>query len=537
MVMFRRWLPAILAVFAALVCLPAYGQITQTETQKLLASDGSDSDRFGGAVSMDGSTLIVGASADADNGQDSGSAYIFDFEEAAWLETQKLTASDADAEDKFGVSVAIDGSTVIVGAPRTDERDYDAGSVYVFTFDGAAWVETQTLTASDGDAEDVFGVSVAINGNTVIVGALGSDDNGPASGAAYVYTFDGSSWIETQKLTEPGGAAGGYFGRAVEVDGNVTMVGASRIVGASGDNSGSVYVYTRDGTNWRLMQELKASNPDAEDRFGVSVAIDGNTAIVGAPGDDESGRNSGAAYAFSFDGTSWSEAQKLLASDGAASDGFGGSVASDGAKVIVGASFDADQGEGTGSAYAFTFDGTSWRETRKLIASDAAGEATFGVSVAIDGGPAIVGAANDSGNGEYSGAVYVYTLDGPTSVDIDIKPGSKRNPINLRSKGNIPVAILTSDTFDATQVNWETVRFGPSGATERHQRVHVRDADYDGDMDVILHFKIRDTGILCSDTDATLTGETFSGEEITGSDVIKIVKCPKNKKNKKKKRH
>jgi len=121
------------------------------------------------------------------------------------------------------------------------------------------------------------------------------------------------------------------------------------------------------------------------------------------------------------------------------------------------------------------------------------------------------------------------------NVGLDIKPGSKRNPINLRSKGNIPVAILTSDTFDATQVNWETVRFGPTGATERHQRVHVRDADYDGDMDVILHFKIRDTGILCSDTDATLTGETFSGEEITGSDVIKIVKCPKNKKNKKKK--
>ena len=100
----------------------------------------------------------------------------------------------------------------------------------------------------------------------------------------------------------------------------------------------------------------------------------------------------------------------------------------------------------------------------------------------------------------------------------------------------MPVAILTSDTFDATQVNWETVRFGPSGATERHQRLHVKDADYDGDMDVVLHFKTRDTGILCGDTEATLTGETFSGEVFTGSDVIKIVKCPKNKNNKKKKR-
>jgi hypothetical protein len=123
------------------------------------------------------------------------------------------------------------------------------------------------------------------------------------------------------------------------------------------------------------------------------------------------------------------------------------------------------------------------------------------------------------------------------SVPVDIKPGSDGNPINLGSKGNIPVAILTSDTFDATQVNWETVSFGPSGAAERHQRVHVKDADYDGDMDVVLHFKTRDTGILCGDTEATLTGETFSGEKFTGSDVVKIVKCPKNKKNKKKKRH
>jgi hypothetical protein len=121
-------------------------------------------------------------------------------------------------------------------------------------------------------------------------------------------------------------------------------------------------------------------------------------------------------------------------------------------------------------------------------------------------------------------------------VAVDIKPGSDRNPVNLRSKGNIPVVILTSDKFDATQVNLETVRFGPSGATERHQRVHVKDADYDGDMDVVLHFKSIDTGILCGDTKATLMGETFSGEEFTGSDVIKIVKCPKNKKNKKKRR-
>lgn len=119
------------------------------------------------------------------------------------------------------------------------------------------------------------------------------------------------------------------------------------------------------------------------------------------------------------------------------------------------------------------------------------------------------------------------------SVEIDVKPGSNKNPINLRAKnGTIPVAILTTETFDATQVDWETVRFGPSGATERHERLHVRDTDGDGDMDAKLHFKTRDTGIRCGDTEATLTGETFGGDAFAGSDIIETVKCPKNKKKK-----
>lgn len=112
-------------------------------------------------------------------------------------------------------------------------------------------------------------------------------------------------------------------------------------------------------------------------------------------------------------------------------------------------------------------------------------------------------------------------------VDIDIKPGSDRNPINLRSRGKIPVAILTSSTFDATQVDWETVQFGPGEATESHERIHVQDVDYDGDMDVVLHFKTQETGIVCSDTEATLTGETFAGDTFSSTDVITVVKCPK----------
>ena len=112
------------------------------------------------------------------------------------------------------------------------------------------------------------------------------------------------------------------------------------------------------------------------------------------------------------------------------------------------------------------------------------------------------------------------------AVSIDIKPGSDPNSINLKSKGKIPVAVLTTGPFDATQLNWETVLFGPEGATESHGRSHVEDVDDDGDMDVVLHFNTQDTGILCDDTEVTLTGETFGGEAITGTDSVEIVKCP-----------
>ncbi|MEE8120850.1 MAG: hypothetical protein V3T55_04940, partial [Anaerolineales bacterium] len=113
----------------------------------------------------------------------------------------------------------------------------------------------------------------------------------------------------------------------------------------------------------------------------------------------------------------------------------------------------------------------------------------------------------------------------PMTVTMDIKPGSTPNSVNPYSKGKVPVAILTAETFDATQVDWETVLFGPGGATESHGRAHVKDVDDDGDMDLVLHFNTQDTGIQCGDIEATLTGETFSGLLIRGSDAINTVRC------------
>jgi hypothetical protein len=277
------------------------------------------------------------------------------------------------------------------------------------------------------------------------------------------------------------------------------------------------------------VQKLMPIDLESEDDFGHSVALDGDTAVIGAWFEDDSGTtNNGAAYVFTRSGGVWTEQAKLLASDKDSFDNFGQSVALDGDTAVIGASRSDDSGTtNNGAAYVFTRSGGVWTEQAKLLASDKDNRDLLGLSVALDGDTAVIGGHNEVPDGT-PGVAYVFAPIGITSVEIDIKPGSLENPINLRAKkGTIPVAILTTETFDAAQVDWETVLFGPSGATERHERLHVGDTDGDGDMDAELHFRTRDTGILCDDTEATLTGETFAGDAFAGTDVIKTVKCPK----------
>ena len=182
-------------------------------------------------------------------------------------------------------------------------------------------------------------------------------------------------------------------------------------------------------------------------------------------------------------------------------------------------------------------------EVAKLIASDAAAADEFGFSVALAGDTAVIGAHKDDDVGSSSGSAYMFSLVSDTDgdVDIDIKPGSDPNSINPKSKGKIAVAILTTGTFDATTVYPLSVWFGPNGAAEAHGRGYIEDADGDGDLDLVLHFKTQDTGIACGDTEASLSGETFNGAPITGSDSIVTVGCKskgdkkgKNKKGKNK---
>ena len=337
------------------------GKLVET---KLTASDGSPYDEFGWSVAVngDGTTAVIGAREDDDAGSRSGSAYVYDLRRGAPVET-KLTASDGQSGDQFGRSVAVsgDGTTVVVGA-ITDDTDIDinVGSAYVYDLSGGAPVETK-LTASDGQAHDGFGRSVAVSGDgtTALVGASGNDaDAGAQAGAVYVYDLSGGAPVET-KLTASDGSSYDSFGWSVAVSGNGTTAFVSAI--GNDNNAGAVYVYDLSG-GAPVETKLTASDGQSGDQFGYSVAVsgDGTTALVGASGDDtDAGTQAGSAYVYDLSGGAPVET-KLTASDGQAQGTFGYSVAVSGdgrnprSTAFVGAPrHDTDAGSNAGSAYMF----------------------------------------------------------------------------------------------------------------------------------------------------------------------------------------
>jgi hypothetical protein len=382
--------------------------------QKLTASDGVVGDEFGSSVAVSGSTVVVGANYDdIDSSPNQGSAYIFELQGESWVETQKLVASDGAAGAVFGLSVAISGATIVVGAQFDDiGGNGDQGSVYVFELQDGSWVETQKLTASDGAAFDFFGHAVAVSGATIIVGAQSDDIGGNGDqGSAYVFKRQGGGWAETQKLVASDGAAGDLFGRSVAISGSTIVVGAQGHNIGSNQFQGAAYVFNRQGGSWIEAQRLTASDGAAVDQFGSSVAVNGSTIAVGAQGDGIGGNQlQGSAYIFERRGGSWVEAQKLTASAGAAFDQFGISIAVSGSSIVVGAFGDDIGGNGDqGSAYVFKRRGGSWVETRKLVASDGAAGDEFSLSVAISGSAIVVGALHgDVGANPNQGSAYVF---------------------------------------------------------------------------------------------------------------------------------
>jgi hypothetical protein len=398
-------LSAAICGFILLLQTPFATALTLNEIAKLLASDGAANDRFGFPVAVSGTTAVVGAFGD-DN--QIGSAYVFVRSGGSWSQQAKLLASDGALGDNFGAAVAVDGDIAVVGARRDDDQGDSSGSAYVFVRSGGVWSQQAKLLASDGAAIDQFGSAVAVSGTTAVVGAHRDDDNGSDSGSAYVFVRSGVIWSQQTKLLADDGAMDDVFGISVAVDGDIAIAGAPNH-DDNGSQSGSAYMFVRSSGIWSQQAKLLASDGALEDRFGSAVAVDGDIAVVGALADDDQGSRSGSAYLFDLASATGTvnEVAKLLASDGAMEDRFGSAVAVDGDIAVVGASGDDDNGSGSGSAYLFDLASATGtvNELSKLLASDGAANDMFSSSaVAVSGTTAVIGAVSDDDNGTNSGS-------------------------------------------------------------------------------------------------------------------------------------
>ncbi len=401
------------AAASVLSTAPAHADL-RDELAKLLAGDGEVEDSFGYSVAISGATAIVGALGDDDNGTNSGSAYLFDTSDPANpTQIAKLLPSDGAENNWFGCSVAISDTIAIIGALVDDDNGAQSGSAYLFdTSDPTNPTQIAKLLPSDGAEGDHFGWSVAISGATAIVGSPNDDgDNGTDSGSAYF--FDTTTGQQLFKLLPNDGAMCDYFGMSVAISGKTAVVGAP-----DGDGSGSAYLF--DATTGQQVAKLLASDGETWDQFGRSVGISGATAIVGACWDGDNGTNSGSAYLFDIsDPANPTQLFKLLPGDGAEFDHFGYSSAISGTTATVGAQSDDDNGFNSGSAYVF--DVTTGQQSAKLLPSDGAESDMFGNFVAISGTIAIAGSHRDGDNGIDSGSAYLFdaSVATPCPGDLD----------------------------------------------------------------------------------------------------------------------
>jgi cyclophilin family peptidyl-prolyl cis-trans isomerase len=406
------------------------------DTLKVTASDAAAGDWFGYAVAVDANFIIVGAPKD----NQKGAAYIFEYSDGSWTQQAKLTASDGQINDYFGSSVSISRNHVIIGALGDDEF---TGSAYVFDCNDGIWTQRAKLLAYEGQAGDWFGRSVSISGDCAIVGADLYDvpraDNPDIlvrdCGAVFVYlrNEDGTNkWGYYAGLSPEARAVNDFFGYSVSINGETILVGATGDDPCSNfpNGAGSAYVCAYDvNRGWFERAKLAADDGAESDNFGWSVSTDGHYAIVGAPLNDDGGDKSGSAYIFKFepnesDPNNWDQVTKLTASDAAAGDWFGYSVAIGHGQALVGAYQNDDNGSNSGSVYIFEpneIDPNNWEQVAKLTAPDAAAGDYFGASVAVAGvgRHAVIGAYGNDDGGSQSGSAYILQLCPDVDIDGD----------------------------------------------------------------------------------------------------------------------
>lgn len=396
----------------------SFPSLALSAEEKLAVIGGEIGDQAGSSVAIDGDTAVVGAPQAGGNGV----AYVFEQTAGAWSQTAKLTSSGNPSGDQFGYSVAIDGNTIVVGAPMKDEPSAPvAGAAYTFTRTGGDRTETAKLVLAEPTGFDRLGLSVAIDGNTIVAGASGVNQ---LEGAAYTFATTGDDRTESGTLTASDGVgsatvAGDEFGTSVAIDGDVIVVGSPLAdTAATTDDKGAAYTFTTTGDSERAETgKLTASDGAALDNLGFSVDVNGDTIVAGAPG-----AGAGRVYTFSRTGmTPRTQTAKLTASNGTNNDALGRSVAIDGDSIVAGAPDNLAGQDLAGAAYAFARTGAAARtETFELVPGDPGpGDNLFGAAVAASGDSLIAGAPFDSPGGvNQAGSASVFDADAPP-VDTD----------------------------------------------------------------------------------------------------------------------
>jgi hypothetical protein len=443
---------------------------------KRSAADGSVDDFLGYDINVAQRVAVVGVYGDdTDQGVDAGTAYLYERSSSgpnAWQQVGQISADDGAAGDQFGKDVYIAiGITVVVGAPGNDDLGTDAGAAYLFSrnFGGVdTWGQLTKLQADDGAAGDGFGLAVATQRHTTIIGAPGDDDLGDGAGAVYLFDLlnvdQPTVWTQTKKLTAPDGAAGDRFGAAVVVSEDIVAVGAPGDDAACPQNpacdSGAVYIFERNqgGPNaWGLVVKRTAADASAGALLGSSINFSTDRVIAGAPGDSEKGKNAGAAYIFDrylYGIDTWAQRPKIVAPDGAAGDQLGRAVGIGGNIAIVGAPFDDDNGENSGSAYLAYFrlieSQSDAERVVKVIAPEGKANDHFGFSVDQRSGEIVISAPMDDEVATNAGAVYFYATPfkmGVLQLTNNVEPNAAGTNWNYLVQG--PLSHTDSAVGDA----------------------------------------------------------------------------------------
>lgn len=392
MTRFGRIVPTTGLVLTLAIASAAMGQTY--ESRKLLASDGGTNDFYGYAVAVSGDLAVI-ASAFDDN--DTGSVYIVDV--TTGQELRKITASDATAGDLFGLSVALDGTTAVVGAIWNNEAATGAGAAYVY--DVTTGQELYKLMADDATENDRLGMSVAIEGNTILVGC--PDDDWAGDGSGSVYVFDLATGAQTAKLTASDAQPYDSFGNAIAISGTTALIGAFGD-SASGDASGVAYVF--DLTTGAEVYQFQPADVAEYDYFARALDLEGDIAVIGSENDDDLIYNGGSAYI--YDIATHQQLAKLLPSDPQMLGFFGAAIDIEGDQVLIGQWYGVTEGEAQGRAYLF--DIPSATELALYRASDGEDYDLFGFAVGLSGGEAVVGQYADDDLGMDAGAAYVFDL-------------------------------------------------------------------------------------------------------------------------------